>query len=188
MCSSSLNSNRFTQSLSPYLYYALITLRLYFVLHVLLAFRPLAGGKDNLSDIPLSPSQRVLFGLDPTSTPATPGSTFITPPRYTRSPTIHSSGRKASSSFAGKGDNSVGTSGSPLSPSISPLRHQAIESNVVRRLSLGSHSDPSIFSSNGSNSSSSRVFGTPTPKPRNGINLNSKWLYEKSKGRQTIDI
>lgn len=151
------------------------------------AVSPLATGGDNISDIPLSPSQRALFGLDPASTSATPGSTYITPPRYIRSPTQRSSGRRRSVSQATRKDSSFGTSGSPFSPSGSPLRQQAIESNVVRRLSFGSTFDYGASTSS-SNFSLSRMPGTPTPMNKNGINLNSKWLYEKSRGSPILDI
>ena len=151
------------------------------------AVSPLATGKDDLSDIPLSPSQRALFGLDPSATPATPGSTYITPPRYTRSPTPRSSDRRHSLSQATRRDNSLGTSGSPFSPNGSPLRQKAIEGNVARRMSVGSYPDYGISTSS-SNFSLSRMPGTPTPMSKTGINLNSKWLYEKSRGSPILDI
>lgn len=154
------------------------------------AVSPLAIGKDDLSDIPLSPSQRALFGLDPSATPATPatpGSTYITPPRYTRSPTPRSSDRRRSLSQVSRRDSSFGASGSQFSPNGSPLRQQAIESNVARRMSIGSYLDYGMSTSS-SNFSFSRLPRTPTPTGKTGINLNSKWLYEKSRGSPILDI
>ena len=175
---------------SDYLYYLLLFLRLFFVASIINAVSPLATGKDDLSDIPLSPSQRALFGLDPSATPATPatpGSTYITPPRYTRSPTPRSSDRRRSLSRATRRDSSFGTSGSPFSPNGSPLRQQAIESNVARRMSIESYPDYGLSTSS-SNFNFSRMPGTPTPTSKNGISLNSKWLYEKSRGSPVLDI
>lgn len=143
--------------------------------------------KDDLSDIPLSPSQRALFGLDPSSAPATPGSTYITPPRYTRSPTPRSSGRQRSGSQVRRRESSIGASGSPFTPNGSPLRQQALEGSVARRLSVGSCYDFGVSTSS-SNFYTSRLPSTPTPMTKNGITLNSKWLYEKSRSSPNLDI
>lgn len=42
--------------------------------------------KDDFSDIPLTPTQRKLLGLKPSSRPDTPDSVYVTPPRYKRTP------------------------------------------------------------------------------------------------------
>lgn len=75
----------------------IFALRLLFLLNLILCLRPILpyiSNKDNISDIPLNPSQRALLGL-PLSTTSTPVSTqtnpnagtsgYITPPRYQRS-------------------------------------------------------------------------------------------------------
>ena len=72
-------------------FYSLLLIRLFLVGNIVLALRPLIpaiSSKDQIVDIPLTPSQRSLLGLDPSisSTPATPQSAgYITPPRYRRS-------------------------------------------------------------------------------------------------------
>ena len=90
----------------PPTFYTLLVLRCYLILNLLAALKPLWNMRkadDQMTDIPLTPSQRALLGLDPalgSTTPATTGSDgYITPPRYRRS---------SGSSFSG----SVGSSGS----------------------------------------------------------------------------
>jgi len=63
-----------------YLVYALLV---YNIGHALF---PLVQRKDEMLDIPLTPGQRALLGLDPNATPPlTPGQQYVTPPRYQRS-------------------------------------------------------------------------------------------------------
>lgn len=72
-------------------FYSLLLLRLFLIGNIVLALRPLIpaiSSKDQITDIPLTPSQRSLLGLDPSisSAPASPQSAgYITPPRYRRS-------------------------------------------------------------------------------------------------------
>lgn len=153
------------------------------------ALYPLYSPKDDLSDIPLTPSQRTLLGLDASSsTPITPGTQYITPPRYR----LSSSSQKgspispASSPLSGKGSNSSGkiAEPSPLSPSFSPLFQKAVGSGTregVRRQSFGSSSS---FGRSALRDSS--VLRSPsTPSPTTGKNSNmvltNKWLYDKSR-------
>ncbi|KAJ5664843.1 uncharacterized protein N7477_007291 [Penicillium maclennaniae] len=73
---------------------SLLLLQLFFAFNIFLALCPLYRPKDDFSDIPLTPTQRALLGMDPTATPpATPGTTYLTPPRYRMS-----TSRKASPS------------------------------------------------------------------------------------------
>jgi nucleoporin POM34 len=68
----------------------ILLLRLYLVINIILSLRPAIpylSQNDEITDIPLTPSQRALLGLNP-STPSTAvsiagaGGAFITPPRY----------------------------------------------------------------------------------------------------------
>jgi nucleoporin POM34 len=157
---------------------------------------PLIRKKDDLSDIPLTPGQRRLLGLPPTSAPPTPGSVYSTPPRYSRTPSISGSAgsrrsfsssplsnRPSPSNYGtpmanGSGANPVGF-GSPGSPLLQKAMSGA------RRSSLGSLGSPSPLG--GVNSGS--LFGggpeSPSPSPANGkrstVGLNSKWLYERGR-------
>lgn len=164
-----------------------------------MACLPLVRPKDELSDIPLTATQRKLLGLNPTVA-QTPDARFSTPPRYSRTPSIAGSvGSRASyngSPFEGRGSpvpfspsQNFAGSVSQFSPKPigSPLS-QSVNGMSQRRSSFGS---PSSFSSslNGGNfgaSTSSNLFSDPTsPSPsagkRTSIGLNNKWLYEKGR-------
>ncbi len=122
-----------------------LVLQLVPVLNIALALLPLLRKKDDIEDIPLTPAQRRLLGLPPSSNPATPGSKFSTPPRYSRTPSISASVGSnrsyASSPLSGKGSPATGArlSGSPYSPAGSPLLQKAISGgvSVARRSSFG---------------------------------------------------
>ncbi|KAI0599168.1 nuclear pore complex component-domain-containing protein [Biscogniauxia sp. FL1348] len=163
---------------------------------------PLLRPQDDLSDIPLTPGQRNLLGLPPSSAPPTPGSAYSTPPRYSRTPSISgSTGSRRSFSSPGGGSTTHSPSasiygsslngngsfmggGSILASPGSPLLHKAVQG--ARR---------SSFSSLGGSPASSiatgaSIFGgpppdTPSPNPasmkRSSVSLNSKWLYEKGR-------
>lgn len=159
-----------------------------------MALFPLIRRKDDLLDIPLTPSQRALLGLDPNATPPmTPGAQYITPPRYPRSSTPRSgtpgsrSSSQWSSPLSGRGPISSGRSGGEMSfsPSPSPLLQKAIggvSRDLNRRHSYGS---PSPLGPN-LNARGMSILGAPsTPSPTAGkgtsVGLNSRWLYEKSR-------
>ncbi|KAF1986565.1 hypothetical protein K402DRAFT_393630 [Aulographum hederae CBS 113979] len=96
-----------------YTHLTLLLLRVLFLYHILTSLTPLIKRHDDLSDIPLTPTQRARLGLGPSSAPVTPGSQYITPPRYARSSTP----RSASGSGSPRGrviDSPIGGSGSPL--------------------------------------------------------------------------
>ncbi|KAK3905320.1 nuclear pore complex component-domain-containing protein [Staphylotrichum tortipilum] len=186
------------QLYTPYLHLSLLLIPL---LNILLALLPLVRPKDDLADIPLTPSQRKLLGLVPTSSrPGTPDSAYSTPPRYSRTPSLAGSPASiksyASSPLAGAGSPASGQYSSPrfnsaspsklapggqYSPSpVSPLLHKAVNGGA-RRGSFGSTSP--LGASTGSS-----VFGgdgpsTPTPAAgkRSSVSLNNKWLYEKGR-------
>jgi nucleoporin POM34 len=129
-------------------------------LNIFLTLRPLSPyfrKKDDLTDIPLTPSQRSLLGLPPSPSPAPGSAAYITPPRYRRSSGSSSfsstpqSGRSISATYASSplstsrytlgfspGNSSPfrstqrTASGSPFSysPSASPLLHKAMGREV----------------------------------------------------------
>lgn len=97
-------------------------LRLYILLNIAITLRPLSpylAKPDDLTDIPLTPSQRSLLGLPPSPSPATTSPNYITPPRYRRSsgsfPTS-SANSNASTPTSGRSISANYTS-SPLSTS-----------------------------------------------------------------------
>ena len=158
-----------------------------------MATMPLWRTPDNFNDIPLTPSQRKLLGLDPNaSRPPTPGTQYITPPRYsyspgsrTSSPKSRNSGRSQSpASMRGSPSAMSQANGSPYSPSASPLWQKTVgNKDQSRRHSYGS---PSPLGP-GTPSKDLSVLGAPhTPSPSTGrgvsVGLNSKWLYERGRG------
>ncbi|OTB06082.1 hypothetical protein M426DRAFT_118036 [Hypoxylon sp. CI-4A] len=162
---------------------------------------PLVRRKDDFSDIPLTPGQRKLLGLPPSSAPPTPGSVYSTPPRYSRTPSI--SGSTGKRSFSGSPRSSASNYGSPTggsngyssnsnnnnnisllgSPS-SPLLHKAMSG--ARRSSISS---PSPMGMSTGSSLWGGVPDSPSPSPaagkRSTVGLNSKWLYERGRDRRS---
>ncbi|KAJ9148299.1 Nuclear pore complex component [Pleurostoma richardsiae] len=182
-----------------YLGWGYLFLQLIPLFNISMAVLPLMRRQDDISDIPLTPAQRKLLGLPPSSAPPTPGSVYSTPPKYSRTPSISGSvGSKASYSASplsnkGNGSPAYGSptsgrrpSGSPFSPAnTSPLLQKAMAGGVngVRRSSFGS---PSPLGASTASSLFPDAPGTPSPSSpskRTSVGLNNKWLYEK--GRRT---
>lgn len=175
---------------------SLLILQLVFIFNILMALYPLIRPKDNLSDIPLTPTQRALLGLDPSATPPpTPGSTYITPPKYrlsgSRAASPASRGASPLSTSASASGRRV-SSGALFSPSTSPLLHKAVSNggrDSGRRPSFGSPSPLGRSSpfreSTFRESSLGSSMGPATPSPVGGkrvsIGLSNKWLYERSR-------
>lgn len=168
-----------------YTHYPTLILRLLLVFNIFVALLPLYHRRDPLTDIPLTPTQRSLLGLDPTATPASPLTQYVTPPRYPRSSTPRSStpGSRTGSPVSRKGSPRQ-ASNSPFAPSPSPLWQNSIGGlkDSSRRHSYGSPSPlgPGLGGKDGS------VFGTPrTPSPSVGkgasVGLNNRWLYERGR-------
>lgn len=181
--------------------YAILVLRVVNVYNIFCACLPLIRKKDDLADIPLTPSQRQLLGLPPSNAPPTPGSLYVTPPRYTRSATPRSgsaSGSPRASPLAGRGQIAARAgSNEPNSPlnaaarqsvsqyglSNSPLIRRATDS--TRRQSF----DGSLSRSNILAMDSSAMSGlgsgptSPTPLGMGGkvasVQLTNKWLYDR---------
>lgn len=171
------------KAVMQYGYYPLNICRLILVFKIIYAFSPLLNHKDDLSDIALTPSQRALLGLEPNSRAATPGSQYITPPRYGRSSTPRSRSRSQSRSpFFGHDSLRATGAATSYSPSASPLFQKTIGRDVTRRLSYGTPS-PLGFSRAANDSSSSLTAPTPSPTTGKGasVGLNSRWLYEKGR-------
>jgi nucleoporin POM34 len=153
-----------------------------------------------MSDIMLTPLQRQLKGLPPSSAPPTPGSAYTTPPKYTRS-TPQSSGSRAAifgsspfdrsasgspisgSPLAGRGPGSpYGLSGYGTSPAGgSPLVRKAVEGRRFSAGGVGLRGSELDFN----DSSRSSLPGSPSPSGGQrgaSVALNSKWLYQRGKG------
>jgi nucleoporin POM34 len=132
--------------LHPYATYLYHALQLILAYNIAGATWPLFRGQDDLCDIPLTPAQRKLLGLPPSSKPPTPGSQYITPPRYARTPTPlgGSPSSNANSPISGSpSQKQNGGSGSPFSPGTASYLQKALGGNSLngsRRHSYGSPS------------------------------------------------
>lgn len=159
-------------------YLSVAALRIILLLSAARLLQPLWSPQDEMTDIPLTPTQRKLLGLTPSSAPPTPttgaGGAYITPPRYARSSTPRSDSSRA----AVAGSSPVGP-GTPFGGG-SPLARKAMEG---RRSSYGNMS-PSLFDEGGSSSRGSPgdTIGSPIGRGAS-VGLNSKWLYQRGKGR-----
>lgn len=141
--------------------------------------------KDNLTDIPLTPSQRALLGLDPNDTPPnTANAQYITPPRYRRSSTP----RNGSPSTPNSSNNNSPFSKN-ASPSQGPLGNEPFFSpsaSLMWQKAVGGSRDSSRRHSYGSSTPLRIGLGMPnTPSPPIGrgasVGLNSRWLYERGR-------
>lgn len=173
-------------ALVPYSAYITLTIRLFFAANIVFNLLPLVRRyyPDDMTDIPLTPSQRAAMGLKAAVAPGhTPASAYaspnyVTPPRYQRSTPRSSSfsSQDRPASFARS------SSGSPFSPAASmnansPLFQRAMGSSATKRLSYGaSDMSSGLFG----DSPNSATPGTPTPSTgKASVGLNNKWLYEK---------
>ncbi|OLN84922.1 Nucleoporin POM34 [Colletotrichum chlorophyti] len=182
-----LTINRLSESLRSYLGWAYYLIQLIPLANIALAVLPLLRPADDLADIPLTPAQRKLLGLPPSSAAATPDATYSTPPRYSRTPSLAgspASNRSYSGSpLSGRGSPALGASLNGQSYSPSPLNNSpskfSASLNSNRRSSFGS-------STNLGASTGSSLFpdpGTPSPSTgkRTSVGLNNKWLYERGR-------
>ncbi|KAL5051183.1 hypothetical protein BDW71DRAFT_172463 [Aspergillus fruticulosus] len=165
---------------------SLLMIQLLFAFNILVALYPLVRPKDEMPDIPLTPTQRALLGLNPsaTSSPA-PATSYATPPKYrvsgsrAGSPASHSGSPLSASASASSLRFSSST---PFSPSPSPLLHKIVSNGGrenVRRPSFGSSSPlrTSPFKE------SIALPATPSPAggKRGSLGVSNKWLYERSR-------
>ena len=151
--------------------------------------------KDEVVDIPLTPSQRALLGLDPKATPSgTPTSAYVTPPRYPQSTTPRSGSSDArrsplsGSPLSGKGSplRNMSSRNSSFAGNASPLLHKALQEEgrgALKRQSQASSSPLGSISA-GLDLGSISLPATPTPSRGKGasVGLNNKWLYERGRG------
>ncbi|KAL4817807.1 nuclear pore complex component-domain-containing protein [Aspergillus spinulosporus] len=175
-----------TTEIPTYSDMSLLMIQLLFVFNILVALYPLVRPKDEMPDIPLTPTQRALLGLNPsaTSSPA-PATSYATPPKYrvsgsrAGSPASHSGSPLSTSASASSLRFSSST---PFSPSPSPLLHKMVSNSGrenVRRPSFGSSSPlrTSPFKE------SIALPATPSPAggKRGSLGVSNKWLYERSR-------
>ncbi|OIW30297.1 NPCC-domain-containing protein [Coniochaeta ligniaria NRRL 30616] len=177
--------------IKAYVAWTYLALQLIPVVNIVIALLPLVRRQDDLADIALTPGQRKLLGLPPSSVPPTPNSAISTPPRYSRTPSLAGSATSnksyTSSPLSGNGSPASDRrlSGSPYSPSTgSPLFQKAVTGGFGGRKSsfgspsqLGVSTATSLFSGDGP--------GTPSPLAGKGssVGLNNKWLYERGRKR-----
>ncbi|KAI1178520.1 nuclear pore complex component-domain-containing protein [Nemania sp. FL0916] len=160
--------------------------------NIIVSSWPLISAKDDLADIPLTPGQRKLLGLPPSSAPPTPGSVYSTPPRYSRTPSASGSpARRLSFSSSPIINRTPSNQGSPTpatngSGIASPSNHLLLQKAMfgARRSSLGSLGSPSPL--RGSSSLGASIFGSgpesPSPSPAgkpSSVGLSNKWRYDK---------
>lgn len=196
-------ANHVQRSLSRYEPALLGLLLILPIINILKNTIPLFKGKDNLADIPLTPSQRKLLGLPPSGAPPTPGSVFSTPPRYARTPSAQGSAvsRRSFSSSpvltrspSNQGSPTPASNGSGLaSPTPNMLLQKAMLG--ARRSSLGSMGSPSPL--RGSVLAGASIFSSspesPSPSPagkQSSVGLSNKWRYNKGmrpKGFRDLD-
>jgi nucleoporin POM34 len=173
--------------LHPYATYTYHTLQLMFAYNIIVACWPLFRGKDDLSDIPLTPAQRKLLGLPPSSKPATPDTKYITPPRYARTPTPLSGSPASKGSYSNSpisGSPLQGSrAGSPFSPTASPLLQKAMGGNPLNGGRRHSYGSPSPLGPGASRINVPETPGTPSPSAAKGasVGLTSRWLFEKGR-------
>lgn len=166
----------------PYATYTYHGLQLLFTYNTIIAFLPLFRKKDNLSDIPLTPGQRKLLGLAPSSKPPTPGSQYATPPRYTKVPTPLSGSPASRGSYPTSPLSTSGSTGSAFSPG-SPLLQKTMAGGGLNGARRSSYGTPSPLGPGGSRMSLPDTPGTPSPLTGKGasVGLNNRWLYEKGR-------
>ncbi|KAH8161071.1 hypothetical protein CIB48_g7175 [Xylaria polymorpha] len=180
-----------------YTYYTLLAVPLG---NIAINLWPLLRSKDEISDIPLTPGQRKLLGLPPSSAPPTPGSTYSTPPRYTRTPSGSGSAKRRSFSSSPVLNRSPSNQGSPTpagnGASVTSPSYHLLQKAMLgaRRSSFGSPSPLGVSISTGA-SIFSNGPESPSPSPagkRSSVGLNSKWrydkgMYERAKGFRDLD-
>ncbi|KAI0490473.1 nuclear pore complex component-domain-containing protein [Xylaria cf. heliscus] len=180
-----------------YTYYILLTVPL---CNIVINLWPLFRSKDDISDIPLTPGQRKLLGLPPSSAPPTPGSTYSTPPRYMRTPSGSGSARRRSFSSSPILNRSPSNQGSPT-PVGNGSNGTTTNNHLLQRAMLGARrssiSSPTPLGVSISTGSSIFSSGPESPSPspagkRSSVGLNSKWryekgMYERAKGFRDLD-
>ncbi|KAI0150197.1 NPCC-domain-containing protein [Xylariaceae sp. FL1272] len=181
-----LPSRRSAPHIWNYEWYAFGLLLLLPLFNIAYNLWPLIRAKDDLSDIPLTPAQRQLLGLPPSSAPPTPGSVFSTPPRYSRTPSVGSAASRRSFSSSPLSNQASPTPAGNGSPGFASPNHHLLQKAMfgARRSSRGSIGSPG---SPLGVSTGTSLFGgglespspSPSPGKRSSVALSSKWRYEK---------
>jgi nucleoporin POM34 len=172
-----------------YIRYGVWLIEFGLVYNIAIACLPLLRPQDDVSDIPLTPAQRKLLGLPPSSAPPTPGSQYVTPPRYARTPSSGSpinretQSRSPSQSKGSPISGGFGGMGGSFSPSASPLLQKAMGAGFDSGNRRHSYGSPSPLGPAFARMAVPETPGTPTPAAAKGSNLalNSKWLYDKTR-------
>ncbi|KAL4917972.1 nuclear pore complex component-domain-containing protein [Aspergillus aurantiobrunneus] len=166
---------------------SLLIMQLILLLNILVALYPLFRPKDDISDIPLTPTQRALLGLDPSATSSpTPATSYVTPPKYRVSGSRAASPASLSGSPLSTSASASSlrfSSGTPFSPSPSPLLHKMVTNGGRengRRQSFGS-SSPLNRSSPFKESIVVPASPSPAGGKRGSLGVSNKWLYERSR-------
>ena len=159
------------------------------------SLHPLFRAPDNINDIDLSPTQRALMGLDPKATPPkTPGTHYVTPPKYQRSVMPRSNGSAGAwSNVAAVASSGGSMRGSPMggrfgnewpSPASAPSpmwqKSVGIGGGERRRHSYGLAPLPppspveggSVFAPN-----------TPSPVDKGSPLITTRWIYNQGRSR-----
>lgn len=187
-----LTSTSSSGDVRQYLHWAVLVSQILPFVNIGRAFLPILRSQDDLADIALTPAQRELLGLPPSSAPPTPNSVYSTPPRYIRTPSINGSISKpspTSSPISANGSPASATraNGSPYSPAASPLLQKAVGYSGARQSSYGSPGPFNASTSSFNLSTASSIFSEPPPTPsptggkRISVGLNNKWLYDRSR-------
>ncbi len=132
----------------------LLLFRLVICANIVLLLRPVIpyiSKKDEIPDIPLTPSQRSLLGLKPSAqaspSPAVSAGSFVTPPRYRRSSGSFSGSASSAQNGTGYGTDrrsiSANYSSSPLSTSRFTVGFSPTPSQSIQRNPQGSPFSPS---------------------------------------------
>lgn len=177
---------RFSADTKSYIAWTYLALQLIPVVNIMIAFLPLVRPQDDLADIPLTPAQRKLLGLPPSSAPPTPSSTIATPPRYSRTPSLagSASSNKSYNTSPLSGNGSPASdrraSGSPVTGS--PLFQRAVTNGLNGRKSSFGSPGP-MGASTATSLYGGEAPGTPSPMSgkKSSVGLNNKWLYERGK-------
>lgn len=160
-------------ALATYTTYAIYLARAVLLWNVLEAGYKLLRPADEFTDIPLTPEQRKLLGLNP-DTPlsaAASGGAIVTPPRYTKStPSSRSGSPNFGVSNGSPTARKAAATPPPMTPS--PLR---MGGGVERRASGGF--GPPVFG--GSPVVGGKVGGS-------SVVPGNKWLYEKNLQRKNM--
>ena len=170
------NSPTLPESAQPYSSLILPALRLLGVAQIASSLLPLFRKPDDISDIPLTPRQRSLLNLGPSSRPATPDGHYVTPPRYSRSTPRTASGSASDRRPGSVGSSRAATVGSPMNRSLSGSP-----------LGGGTPLGASMLGAGGSPFGLSPTPGSGSPlarkavERRSSVGLTNKWLYQKRK-------